>query len=146
MTIPAPDQESAVPVQPDELDALKVAPEHHALLFENEWVRVLDTCIPAGERTAVHAHCWSSQLYVLSWSDFVRRDAEGEVVLDSRQVPSLADPPVTLWSGPLPPHSLENVGAVDLHVIGVELKQVPAEAQTTADEAMRSRAAIGRSS
>ncbi|MBS1640593.1 MAG: hypothetical protein JSR12_11100 [Bacteroidetes bacterium] len=32
-----------------ELDALIAAPQHHKLLFENEWVRVLDTNIPAGE-------------------------------------------------------------------------------------------------
>ncbi len=26
------------------------------------------------------------------------------------------------WSEPLPPHSLENVGAAELHVVSVELK------------------------
>jgi hypothetical protein len=27
-----------------------------------------------------------------------------------------------LWSGPLPPHTLENVGSTELRVIAVELK------------------------
>lgn len=117
------DSQPAGYAEPDELDALKAAPQHHSLLFENEWVRVLDTCIPAGERTAVHTHCWPSQLYVLSWSDLVRRDARGVAILDSRTVEQLETPPVTMWSDPLPAHSLENVGPIDLRVIGVELKQ-----------------------
>ena len=33
---------------PDELDALVAAPQHHTLLFENEFVRVLDTRIAPG--------------------------------------------------------------------------------------------------
>ena len=41
---------------PAELDALIAAPEHHKLLFENEWVRVLDTSIPSGKMKHVHMH------------------------------------------------------------------------------------------
>jgi hypothetical protein len=110
-------------IQPDELDALQAAPEHHALLFEDDWVRVLDTRIRPGEATAVHTHCWPSQLDVLSWSGFVRRDATGETTLDSRTIPQLRTPPVTVWSEPLPPHSLENVGTADIDIVSVELKQ-----------------------
>jgi hypothetical protein len=57
--------------------------------------------------------------YVLSGTDFVRY---GGVALDTR---AGAGPPrraTTLWSGPLPPHSLENVGEAELRVIMVELK------------------------
>ena len=107
---------------PDALDALQAAPEHHTLLFENAVVRVLDTRIPPGGRTPVHTHCWPSVLYILSWSAFVRRDAAGRTTLDSRSVPQLSTPPSTLWSPPLPAHSLENVGTADLHVIAIELK------------------------
>lgn len=110
---------------PAALDALAAAPEHHTLLFENDAVRVLDTRIPAGGRTAVHTHCWPAALYIRSWSAFVRRDASGAVTLDSRTVPALAQPPQALWTPALPPHSLENVGTTDLHVISVELKQPP---------------------
>ena len=109
---------------PAALDALAAAPDHHTLLFENPTVRVLDTRIAPGTRTPVHTHCWPSVLYVLSWSPFVRRDAAGEVTLDSRTMPQLADPSAALWSPPLPAHSLENVGAGDLRVISVELKHV----------------------
>ena len=106
---------------PAELDALVTAPRHHALMLENDAVRVLDTRIPPGETVPLHTHCWPSVLYVVQWSDFVRRDADGAVVLDSR----LAEPlhaERAIWSGPLPPHTLENVGPNELRVIGVELK------------------------
>ena len=41
---------------PEELDALIAAPQHHKLLMENEFARVLDTLIPPGEITNVHTH------------------------------------------------------------------------------------------
>jgi hypothetical protein len=108
---------------PDSLDALVAAPDHHSLLFENESVRVLDTRISPGDITPLHTHKWSSVFYVQSWSDFVRRDDEGNVALDSRQADSLATPPKVFWSDPTTPHTLENVGTQDLWVIAVELKE-----------------------
>ena len=108
---------------PAALDALVAAPRHHTLLFENAAVRVLDTRIPSGDRTPLHTHRWPSVLYVLSWSAFGRRDAADRVLLDSRTLGGPA-PPDVLWSPPLPPHSLENVGAAEIRVISVELKQV----------------------
>lgn len=111
---------------PDELDALTAAPDHHKLILENDSVRVLETRIPPGDRVPVHTHCWPSVLHVLSWSDFVRRDATGAVVVDARLGASSSSPPSILWSEPLSPHSLENVGTAELRVISVELKTVAA--------------------
>lgn len=108
---------------PDELDALVAAPRHHTLLFENEFVRVLDTRIASGDRTPVHTHRWRGVLYILSWSAFVRRNAQDKVILDSRTLPGSAEPSQALWTPPLTAHSLENVGKVELRVISVELKQ-----------------------
>ena len=110
---------------PDSLDALSAAPQHHTLLFENEHVRVLETRIPPGDRAPVHTHRWPSVLYIFSWSDFIRRDADGKLVVDSRAAGGSA-PPAVLWSPALPPHSLENVGAREIRVVSVELKQVAA--------------------
>jgi hypothetical protein len=59
---------------------------------------------------------------VLSSTDFVRRDGEGAVLLDTRAAERRTEAPVTQWSEPLPPHSIENVGETDLWVIMVELK------------------------
>lgn len=103
------------------LDAMIAAPDHHSVLFENERVRILDTRLPAGQRTPVHAHEWPAALYVLSWSDFLRRDADGNILADSRERSPVA-PGAGLWIEPLPPHSVENVGSADLHIIAVEAK------------------------
>ena len=35
---------------------MTAAPNHHEILKENEQVRVLDTRLGPGERTAVHTH------------------------------------------------------------------------------------------
>jgi hypothetical protein len=106
---------------PPELDALVAAPGHHRLLLENDTVRVLDTRIAPGETVPLHTHRWPSRLYVVRWSEFVRRDAEGRVVVDSRLGKPMAAE-TTVWTGPLPPHTLENVGTVELRLLSVEVK------------------------
>jgi hypothetical protein len=110
---------------PAELDAVIAAPQFHRLLLENEHVRVLDTRIEPGQTVPVHTHRWPSVYHILSWSDFVRRDAAGQVLVDTRESPG-SDPPVALWAHPLPPHSLENVGTKAIHLVSVELKGGPA--------------------
>ena len=106
-----------------ELDALIAAPQHHKLMFENDLVRVLDTNIPPGEITAVHMHRCPASLVVVSWSDFIRYDPDGNVLLDSREQGLNFDAHSTLWSGPLAPHALRNVGKSDLHIISIEIKK-----------------------
>jgi quercetin dioxygenase-like cupin family protein len=106
------------------LDAMTAAPDHHWVLLENDHVRILDTRIAPGESTPVHAHQWPAALYVLSWSDFVRRDTEGAIVLDSRSTERRPSPGEALWIAPLVPHSVENVGDSDLHILAVEVKSV----------------------
>jgi quercetin dioxygenase-like cupin family protein len=75
-----------------------------------------------GERTPVHTHQWPAALYVLSWSDFVRHDAEGNVLVDSRAAGMSTAPGSALWTVPLVPHYVENVGDKPLHIIAVEVK------------------------
>ena len=106
----------------DSLDALIAAPNHHKLLFENERVRVLYTSIPAGDKVPVHTHRWPSVLYIQSWGEFVRCGENGKVLLDSRTVEAFKTPSEVLWSQPLPPHTLENVGSTSIDIIAVELK------------------------
>ena len=106
----------------DALDAMSAAPDHHEILLENDHVRVLDTRLRPGERTPVHSHRWPSTLYVMSWSDFVRRDPSDNVLVDSRTWESRPAPGEALWSAPLVPHWVENVGDRELRIIAVELK------------------------
>jgi hypothetical protein len=58
---------------------------------------------------------------VLSGADFVRRNADGNVLVDTRNLDGLNGP--AFWSPPLPPHTLEHVGVAEIRVVSVELKQ-----------------------
>ena len=104
------------------LDAMTAAPDHHAVLLDNEHVRILDTHLRPGECTPLHAHEWPAALYVLSWSDFRRLDEHGAVLVDSRTTNSRSAPGEALWLTPLGAHCVENVGDTDLHIIAVEMK------------------------
>jgi hypothetical protein len=108
---------------PDSLDAVIAAPKHHRIVFENEFVRMLDTRIPPGDTVPVHTHRWPAVYYTLSFSHFVRRDDEGNVTFDSRTVQARAE---AAWLDCLPPHSVENVGGHDIHLVSVELKTLRA--------------------
>jgi quercetin dioxygenase-like cupin family protein len=107
---------------PPELDALVAAPQHHKLLFENEFVRVLDTNIQPGEETNLHTHQHPASLYILNWSDFIRYDADRNVLADSKALGLNYSSGTALWTGALSPHLLKNVGHSNLHVISVEIK------------------------
>ena len=107
---------------PDTMDALVAAPKHHTLMLENDRVRVIDTHIAPGEAVPLHTHRWPGVLHILSWSDFVRRDENGEVLLDTRK--TMSRPPVIMWTAPLPPHTLENVGMADIHILSFEIKDL----------------------
>lgn len=107
---------------PPELDALVASPEHHILRFENDRVRVLETVIPAGETTNLHTHAWPALYLIESWSSSVRRDADGHVLMDSRDAPEPTPPYAPVWAQPIGPHTLENVGSRELRLVSVEIK------------------------
>jgi hypothetical protein len=104
------------------LDAMAKAPGHHEILLENDKVRVLDTRLSPGDRTPVHAHEWPAALYVLSWSDFVRYDPDGNVLVDSRTMGSRPEIGAALWAHPIGPHYVQNVGQTELRIIAIETK------------------------
>jgi hypothetical protein len=114
--------ESSVWPWPDELDAMVAAPDYHTVLFEDDEVRVLDARVSVGQTVPVHTHRWAGVLYILSASDFVRRDPGGAVLVDTRSTHSTPQVGTATWGAPLPPHSLENVGEHELRTITVELK------------------------
>jgi hypothetical protein len=121
--MPSPSSASSATVAwPPALDALQAAPRHHKLIFENDRVRVVEARIPSGDRVPVHTHRWPSLQYVLSWSDWVRYDPEGNVLIDTRVGPDVSLPGTARWSPAIPPHSVLNVGSQEIHIIMVELK------------------------
>ena len=111
---------------PDEMDAVIAAPKHHRLVLETDRVRVLDTVIPAGDTVPVHTHRWPAVYYTIQLAHFIRRDGEGNVLFDSRKGRPLPKTPAVEWLGPMPPHSVENVGTSVVHLLIVELKRATA--------------------
>ena len=83
---------------PESLDALVAAPRHHRVLLENDRVRVLDTRISPGDTVPLHTHRWPAVNHVMRWSDFVRRDADCRVLVDTRGRPPPASLPMVIWS------------------------------------------------
>jgi hypothetical protein len=123
------------------LDAVRAAGEYHRILFENEHVRVLEVRIKPGQIVPVHTHRWPAAVYVISASDFLRRDENGNLLFDSRTAGPPPATPAAQWTGPLPPHSVENIGSADIHLIITELKEQP-----KADSSRRKRAMEKKSS
>jgi len=107
---------------PDALDALVAAPEYHRLLLEDERVRVLLTTIPEGGVVPLHTHRWGGVAYVQSCSHFIRRDEHGNVLFDSRTTGELPAVPCAQWMPPLPPHTVENLGPLEISILIVEVK------------------------
>jgi beta-alanine degradation protein BauB len=107
---------------PDELDARSAAPQFHALLYEDDRVRVLDGRVPPGATVPVHTHRWGGVLYILSTSDFVRRDPEGIVLVDTRVSGAAPTVGSATWGAPLTPHTFENVGRQVFRTLTVEMK------------------------
>ena len=106
----------------DDLDGVTVAPNYHRVIFENDQVRVLETTIAAGEKTPIHTHLRPTVMYVLSGSHFIRRDENGDTLMDTRAIPDFALPSV-LFAESTPKHTIENTDSKALVVIGVELKK-----------------------
>lgn len=98
------------------------APDKHTVLLENERVRVVRTRILPAPTVPVHTHRWPSVLFILTWSDLVRRDHLGNVVLDTRQVLEVTKLNTPVWQEPLPPHSVENVGNAEITTVQVEIR------------------------
>jgi len=108
------------------MDALVAAPSHHTLLMENERLRVVRTRIPAGQIVPVHTHRWPGVLFIVEWSDLIRRDPQGNVLLDTRQLPDKPSLNVPRWQEPLLPHTVENVGGTEFNAVQVEMKDATA--------------------
>ena len=107
---------------PDSLDALVAAPSHHELLLEDERIRVLHTRIPAGDVVPLHTHRWGGMAYVISFSHFIRRNQEGEILFDSRGAGDPPNVPCAQWMQALPPHTVENLGPLPISILIVEVK------------------------
>ncbi|MGB5667370.1 MAG: nuclear transport factor 2 family protein [Maribacter sp.] len=109
---------------PKNQDAVVSAPKNHKILMENENVRVLEVTLSPNELEPVHHHQWPSVLYIMEAGEFIDRDGEGNIILDTRQMPSPLEFPMTMWKDPEAPHSVENLSPTKpIRLIRVEMKQ-----------------------
>jgi len=99
---------------PQNLDPLKVAADSHKLVFENTFVRVLETKVPVGKTEPLHQHPRRVVVYL---SDFHTRTTErgGQPQENMRKAG------LVRWSEPTV-HEVKNIGKTEGHVISVELK------------------------
>ena len=99
---------------PQELDPLKVAADTHKLVFENKFVKVIETRVPPGKTEPMHQH---GRRVVVYLSDFHTRVTEKA----GKPQDHFRKAGLTRWSEPLI-HKVENIGKTEGHVISVELK------------------------
>ena len=100
------------------LDPVETNPDHYAVVFENDRVRVLEYTDEPGDRTTPHEHP-DSVTYTLS--SFRRRLHLGAAHRDVEMPAGL-----TGWL-PAQRHAGENIGDTPTHVLFVELKEPAAE-------------------
>jgi beta-alanine degradation protein BauB len=96
------------------LDPVETNPQHYAVVFENDRVRVLEYSDSPGDRTTPHEHP-DSVMHTLS--AFRRRLHAGGAYRDVEMPAGL-----TGWL-PAQQHSGENTGDTPTHVLFVELKE-----------------------
>jgi len=109
---------------PPELDAVIAAPDNHTVLMENDQVRVLEVTLAPGELENLHHHRWPSVLYITEAGPFIDRNADGEVILDTREMDGPLPLPLTMWKDSEAPHSVENLSTTErIRLLRIELKQ-----------------------
>jgi hypothetical protein len=113
---------------PPHLEALVAAPANHRVLLEDDEVRVLEVTVQPGERENLHHHRWPSIMVVLARSNYVNRDANGNVIPPAVALPANPDLPI---AARLPPHATHAI-EVDadaphrFHGIRIEFKTLEA--------------------
>lgn len=101
---------------PDGFDAVQAAPNSHKVIFENEFVRVLEVAVPrAGTTEPMHHHRWPS--FFLDWdtgggAPHIRYHRPDGSVRDSPGSDEPTHPGIwsVHWMKPEPMHAIEVVG------------------------------------
>ena len=101
--------------QTDDLDVLKVIPENYKLIFDNQFVRVLEARIPPGTEEKPHRHLKGVSVCLTEYTLESRTLPDGPWVRNERKVGT------TYWSE-ASLHQVRNVGTTESHTIRIELK------------------------
>ena len=96
-------------------DIVKLAPEQHEVLFENDRIRVLKVTVKSGDKVAMHRNPENVN-YILKPGRLRFTEPDGstaEVTLTEGQV----------IPAPEGSHAVENIGDSEVQTIGIELKK-----------------------
>jgi hypothetical protein len=109
---------------PNELDAVIAAQKNYKILLENYKVRVLEVTIAPKEIEPLHHHKWSSVIYIMEADNFIDRDIDGNIILDTRQLSEPLVFPMTMYKNPELTHAIENLSETKtIRMIRVEMKK-----------------------
>lgn len=96
-------------------DVVKVSPETHFVLLDNEHVRVLDVHTKPGEKIGMHSHP-DSTVYFLT-------DGKLKITYPNGKTEErIVKAGTAVWSKAVT-HAVENVGTTEFHEVHVELKE-----------------------
>jgi hypothetical protein len=98
----------------EELDPLKVASDTHKLVFENQFVRVLEVNVPPGKVEPWHSHGRRIIVDLEAWSS--RSTERGAVPKEAQRKAG-----TVRWSDPVI-HTVENTGKTPGHAFSIELR------------------------
>ena len=115
-----PVRRAYTPHMDDVRDPTVTNPEHYRVLWENDFVRLLEYIDQPGERTSAHDHPNS---VMVTLSSFSRRLSAG-----GREFETALNPGQAVWL-PAQRHAGENIGETSTHAIFIELKGAAAGAR-----------------
>ena len=101
--------------QDKDLDPLKVTPQTHKLLFENQFVRVIESKLPTGGIEPEHGHPHSVTVFLADVDMEIKTFPDGKISRVHRTAGTAGWSEATV-------HEIKNVGATSSHNIRIELK------------------------
>ena len=99
----------------DNLDPVRIMPDTHKLLFENQFVRVIESRVPAGGEEPKHSHPHCVTVYLADV------EFESKALPDGRTTRARRTAGTAEWSDATV-HEVRNVGSTASHNIRIELK------------------------
>lgn len=104
----------------EDQDAVRAAPDNHAVLYEDDYIRVLSVTLQPGIPEPLHHHRYPSVFVIDRLVPLRDFDADGNEV--QLPIPPVFDMPLVLQMPPQDLHSVLNEGTTLFHGTRVEFK------------------------
>ena len=98
----------------DALDSLKVCKDTQKLIFENQFVRIIDDQIPVGVEEPLHRHPHGVIVYLNTYTN-EQTTPDGKKTSHERKAGT------AVWAEPIV-HKVKNIGQTPSHAIRIEMK------------------------